>query len=94
MMTFVVKTISDGEATWKSFAALGAARIDCQRQIDNGADKTEIWHTPIDDFRQAIVAIKAGDGLLVEAYTPRASPMQIAAAEKMVAMTAFADRRA
>ncbi|HTJ01224.1 MAG TPA: hypothetical protein VL492_00415 [Methylovirgula sp.] len=93
-MTFVVRTRSDGEMDWKGFATLGAARIHCQRQIDNGAEKTEIWHMSIDDHRAAIAAIKIGEGILVEAHTPRASPLQIVAAQKAAATKAILDRSA
>lgn len=90
-MTFVVRTESDAELDWKGFGTLGAARIHCQRQIDNDAEKTEIWHTPIDDPRQAIIAIKAGEGVFLEAHTPRASPLQVEAAQKVAAMKAVLD---
>ncbi len=90
-MTFVVRTVSDAELDWKCFGTLGAARIHCQRQIDNGAEKTEIWHTAIDDPRQALAAIKASEGILVEAHTPHASPLQVEAAQKAAAMRAFFD---
>jgi hypothetical protein len=83
-MTFVVKTISDEQVDWKGFAALGAARAHCQRQIDNDAEKTEIWHTPIEDLRQAIAAIKNCEGILVEAHTPQIAAAQKAAASKAV----------
>lgn len=88
-MTFVVRTKSDAELNWNAFGALRAARIHCQRQIDNGAEKTEIWHISIDDLRQAIVAVKAGEGILIEAHTPRASPLRVEAAERAAAWKAI-----
>jgi hypothetical protein len=92
-MAFVVRTKSDAELEWKGFATLGAARTHCQRQIDIGAEKTEIWHTAVEDLRQAIAVIKIGEGILVEAHNPRTSPMQIAAAQREAATKALLNHR-
>jgi hypothetical protein len=82
-MAFVVLVISAEEKpSLKVFRARLDARSYAQKQINEGAERTDIYEIPhIDDARKAKAALEMGDGMWLEAKSHNASTEQIEAAE-------------
>jgi hypothetical protein len=82
-MAFAVLVTTAGEKpSLKVFGTRLDARSHAQKQIDEGADRADIYEIPhIDDARKAKAALEMGEGNWREAKFQHASDKQIAAAE-------------
>lgn len=80
---FAVHVLSVGEApTLKFFSQRASARSFAETQVQDGADRADIYElSNIDDARKAKAALEMGEGIWLEARGQRASEKQVAWAE-------------